>query len=431
MRVLHVNDYVLCGGCEIVLQTTVSLLRARGIEVEVFTSQDVPGAHRTPLSYVDSRGSKRALARTIGRYRPDVVHLHNFYHALSPGILGVLSAYRRAHRVRVVMTAHDYHLVCPSAGMFYLRGGILRFADVRRLESPVYLVSRRWDDRGVAFSVLKLVQHLWNFRLLGRRRVIDCVLCPSRFLQRVLSRFALPTVHVPYPAPKVERTTSRPRETLRLVFAGRVEREKGIVEFLESYPTGFPGRLTVVGDGRLLGRCREICRGRDLEVLVEFRGRLPRNEVLSIIGQSHVLVLPSMWVENHPISLLEALALGTNILVSDLGGMREIVDGSGVGFTFEPNNPGSLAEALDCVMRCFREGTLNQFDASGFLGDRDEGRYVEQVIRAYSCEGQGPTGMGTAYEQGASARRNEHLSSCLAERVGKCHLSLTPNHSWW
>lgn len=120
-----------------------------------------------------------------------------------------------------------------------------------------------------------------------------------------------------------------------------------------------------------------------MQVVVDFVGRRTRDETLSIISESHLLVLPSVWVENSPLSLLEALAVGTNILVSDFGGMKEIVECAGVGFTFMPGRPPSLVEALDRVVDCFGRGTLNGFDVSRFLAERNEQAYLDRLIRAY------------------------------------------------
>lgn len=377
MKVLHVNDYRRLGGCEVVVEHTVALLRARGIDAGLFTSEDVAGLRRTPLGYVDSGRARRALAARLRAFAPDVVHLHNFYHLLSPGVLAALAGVPR-----VVMTAHDYHLVSPNAALFFTRGGTIHPADPRRLGSLRYLATRRWDRRGPAHSLLKLAQHLWNYRILGRRAAIDCVLCPSRALQRTLAGFGLPAVHLPLPVPALRRVRGRPAEELAMVFAGRVEPEKGLAELLERLPGGFAGRLVVLGDGSELERCRSICRARGLE-RVEFRGWCPREEVLAALACAHVLVLPSLGVENQPLAVLEALAVGTNVLVSDVGGMREIVEQAGCGFAFDPDAEGGLDAALGRIVDAFEAGTLNDFDVSAFLEDRNEQTYVNRLIDAY------------------------------------------------
>lgn len=386
MRVLHVNDYRSSGGCEVVVELTVSLLRSRGIEAQIFTIEDVDEYRRRPLSYIESRICKKALARRLAEYRPDVVHLHNFYHALSPGILAVLETYGRQHSLTTVMTAHDYHLVCPNSGLLYCRRGRLQPADASRLASLTYLLTRRWDNRSTARSLLKIAQHVWNYRLHRRREVIDCVLCPSRYLKRMLDDIGMPTQLLSLPAPRPAGTSKKPGGPLRMVFAGRVEPEKGLARLLESLPSPLPGRFTVVGEGSELERCRNICRRRGIDGCVDFVGRRPRDETMSIIAASHLLVLASLCVENYPMSVLEALSVGTNVLVSGFGGMKEIVEACGVGLMFDPIDPASLKSSLDEVVASFRRGELNQFDVSAFLAQRSEANYVAGLLSAYRGE---------------------------------------------
>ncbi len=69
------------------MQLTVALLKNRGVDVEVFTSDDVPEYRRTIAGYINSNVCSQKLAEVLHNQQPDVVHFHNFYHELSPGIL--------------------------------------------------------------------------------------------------------------------------------------------------------------------------------------------------------------------------------------------------------------------------------------------------------------------------------------------------------
>src|SRR4029079_5790084 len=131
-------------------------------------------------------------------------------------------------------------------------------------------------------------------------------------------------------------------------------------------------RLLVLGDGVDRPAAEAVCHRRGLSERVAFLGRRPHPEALGIIAAAHVLVLPSRWDENYPLSLIEALAAGTNLLVADRGGMREIVQDAGVGYRFRPDDPASLADQLRAVRDAHTAGTLNGFDATAFLAGRDE-----------------------------------------------------------
>ena len=384
LRVLQINDYppAAGGGAEVLLGRTLELLRARDVRADVFTAADLPDARRTPRRYLDNPVARRALAARLEALRPDVVHLHNFYHLLSPGILLELERYKQRRPLRVVMTAHDYHLVCPNSGGNWFAGhDAAQPIDPRRVGSLGYLLSRRWDGRGRAYSLLKLVQHLWAYHWRGATRALDVVICPGRFMQHLVQPLGRPTCHLPPPIPPVAHRAGERPDVLHLTFAGRVGPEKGVAEFLRALPGDFAGQLTVVGDGPELPRCRQVSRQRRLAV--RFLGRLPHEGALAEIARAHVLVLPSRCLEGAPLTLVEALAVGTNVLASDLGGMREIIEQAGVGYLFDPTDAASLARQVARITADHAAGVLNRFDVSAFLAARGEESYLRGLLRVY------------------------------------------------
>jgi glycosyltransferase involved in cell wall biosynthesis len=196
----------------------------------------------------------------------------------------------------------------------------------------------------------------------------------------------IPTVVVSNPAPPTRGTTKPSAGPLRLVFAGRVEPEKGLARFLEAVPLDETWSLDVVGEGEELAKCRQVVRERSLDGRVRWLGRLNHERTLEVIGASHVLVLPSVWPENQPLVMLEALAAGTSLLASALGGMREIVEESGVGALFAPGASATLADSLRSLAAQRAAGTLNRFDATAYLAERSEDSYFTGLLRAYGID---------------------------------------------
>jgi glycosyltransferase involved in cell wall biosynthesis len=385
-NVLHINDYPIeaGGGAEVVMARTIALLRERGLAVETFTSADLADHTVRPLRYIDHAGARRALAAKLEAFRPEVVHLHNYYHVLSPGILGTLAEHKRRHRLHVVLSAHDYHLICPNSGGSWFRWwtGQRENIEPAALTLPM-LLTRNWDQRGIAYSLLKLAQHGWNYRWHRRHAVIDCVICPSRFVERMLAPLPLATCWLPHPAPP--RATTRPTRTgpLRFVFAGRIESEKGLNELFRIWPDDDASTFTIIGAGAELPACMAMCAQPRWRGRVEFAGRLPHAETLARIADCHVLVQPSRVLETFGLTLIEALAQGTNILAAQRGAAGEIVEATGVGFLYQPDDPRSLAEQVDAIRRQYDEGTLNRFDIARYLEEHSERRYVEKLLAIY------------------------------------------------
>jgi glycosyltransferase involved in cell wall biosynthesis len=385
-RILQINDYPpeTGGGAEVVMARTIALLRGAGLTVDSFTSADLPQRRRTPLRYLNNPVARGRLAVKLDAFRPDVIHLHNYYHILSPAILAAIRRYQKEHVVRVIMTAHDYHLACPNAGgqWFGIFGGHGNF-DPARIQSWLYLLSRRWDRRSAIHSLLKLVQHTWNYGQRRRHRTIDRLLCPSWFTYQLYTSLGYQASHVPNPLPpRISRREDR-SGPLRLVFAGRLEPEKGLKEFLEILPADFDGVFQVIGEGKDLDRCRRTCRRRGFDGRVHFCGRMPHTQTIAEIARAHVLVLPSRMLETYGLVLVEALAGGTNILVSNQGAAREVVTDSGVGFVYDLNDPASFAEQWRRILAQHASGELNRFNVRAFLQNRDEQHYLQRLLSVY------------------------------------------------
>lgn len=364
---------------------TTQLLRQAGVDVRTFTSTDIPQFRLNPVRYVDNFIARRSLAGTLREFNPDVVHLHNFYHRLSPGILQELARYRQCRNTRVVMTAHDCHLICPNpGGTWFPRGRrMCRPVDAGRLRHWSYLLFRRWDRHGRLRSQLRLAQHLWNYWLRDRRRVIDAVICPSQCHRHLFEKVGLNALFLPPPMPSRRPQASGRTGPLHLIYAGRLEPEKGLAELLQILPRSFTGIFTIVGDGSDRERCERICQRRSFTCQVNFLGRRTHVETLELISRAHVLVVPSLAAESYSLCTAEALFLGTNVLVTDRGAPGEMVRATGMGFIFRVGNAYSLAEQLGRVVRSHRAGTLNRFNGASVLEARSEEAYLRGLLEIY------------------------------------------------
>jgi glycosyltransferase involved in cell wall biosynthesis len=323
----------------------------------------------------------QATDRLLRQWRPDVVHLHNYYHHASPAVLAVLRAARRRGDVAaVVMTAHDYHLLCPSPGLLSWEGGEPRPVDPRRPLGVLDKVRGRWDPEGRARSELRVAQHVLAYDLLRLRRTFDVVICPSRFLATALEPI-VPTRVLANPAPAYRSPPAR-GEDLQILFAGRLAPEKGLLPFLEAAPTELLDHLLIAGTGPEEASARRIVERRG--ATTTFLGQVPHEEMLGLIDRVHAVLLPARNHENAPTILFEALSRGASILGSALGGIREIVEDSGIGHLFDPWDPADVDRACRAVLAEHRAGTLAPTDAGAYLAERSEDRYATALIECYA-----------------------------------------------
>ncbi|MDP6538465.1 MAG: glycosyltransferase [Planctomycetota bacterium] len=343
--------------------------------------------------------AEAAFAAVLERVRPQVVHFQHLMY-LSAGCLE-----RAARGAAVAFTLHDYWLTCPRRGQrVHADGSLCEQVDLDRcagctLGSPFAFTPlerrvagwvaavRRWTglDLGPA---ARRAGGLWRRREAGRatlgdpqpdgearterrslleeRRatLLDAGLCrvdrflsPSRFLRERLVEWGLPAERIDHLATGADLglfgTGARPPKgpRLRVAFFGTLIRLKGPHLLLQAWGL-LEGRLReravleLYGSDRHEPAYQARLATQAAEVGAHLRGEVERTEVAERLRSTDLVVVPSLWFENAPLVILEAFAARTPLLVSDLGGMAELVEPGVGGEHFRMGDPRDLAEKL-------------------------------------------------------------------------------------
>jgi glycosyltransferase involved in cell wall biosynthesis len=368
MRILHVNKFLYRrGGAEGYMLDLAALQRSRGHEVALFGMEHPENAaepyarHFPPFVELEpppagvikkasavgrmiySPSSRRGVERVLAEFRPDVVHLHNIYHQLSPS---VVAGIRRAG-VPQVMTLHDYKLACPSYQLLD-HGEVCSACLVGGFRQAVI---RRCKSSSLGQSAL-LATESWMHRVTGAYQPVAAFVCPSRFMAELMAtaRVFPDRMHVVNHFIDIAATPVKQRPGGPIVFAGRLSREKGVDVLIEAVALHGPDvRLEIAGDGpqrlELLRLANERAPGR-----VRFHGRLDRDALHELVREGAALAVPSRWYENQPMTVLEAFACGVPVLATSLGGLPELVEPGVDGMVVPPNDPRALADAIGSVL---------------------------------------------------------------------------------
>ncbi|MBK1717892.1 glycosyltransferase family 4 protein [Thiocystis violacea] len=363
MKVLQANKFFFRnGGSEAVMFQEKAFLLKTGIEVIDFSMRDPrnspsdysddfvsyqsyegatgAGARiRSALKLIHSPEAVRNIGRLIDRTRPDIVHAHNIYHQLTPSIIG--AAKRRG--IPVVLTLHDYKPVCPVYTR--LRQGQVcsdclggRFSNV---------VRHRCADGSLGKSAL-LYAEAWFQRLIGSYEQVDRLIAPSAFMHRSVTahRFAPSQVEVIHNGIDCDAPPEASEDDGYALYLGRLSHEKGIETLLASH-AGIADEvdLAIAGTGPL----EEDIRARYPKA--RFLGHLTGDALRETIRRASLIVVPSEWLENCPMSVLEAMALGKPVVASDIGGIPELVLDGETGLLFQPGDRVALRDALTRLMR--------------------------------------------------------------------------------
>jgi len=307
-----------------------------------------PGA---ALSLVWNKEAARNLNALLSEVRPDVVHIHNAYHHLSPSILPVL----QRHRLPVVMTLHDLRLLCPAIHM--LRDGApCEQCKGGRLWNAVAGACVK-DSR--AASVLAAVE-TWHQRSRGLyESVVNRFLCPSAYYAQKYEEWGYPGDKLVPLQNFVDENRFQPTEEIpreEYLYFGRLSKEKGLSTLLRAHAMwrdkraadGLvpPPALKIAGSGPALEGLQELANELDLGEDV-FLGALPPAELETLLPDMKFSVLPSEWYENGPLSLLESLACGVPVVGADIAGIPECLDDGVEGVLFESGNAQALVTALE------------------------------------------------------------------------------------
>ncbi|MBV8979609.1 MAG: glycosyltransferase family 4 protein, partial [Acidimicrobiia bacterium] len=296
-----------------------------------------------------STSARRGIGAVVAEFRPDVVHLHNTYHHLSPSILGPLA--RR--RIPVVMTLHDYKLACPTY-RFLDKGDVCQAC----LGGHFTQAIRRRCKDGSLGSSAAMAAELAIHTAFRAYRHVQLFVCPSRFMAGRMAAAGvfpdrlrwIPHFVEPVPERTVDETPAKAQPPANVVFAGRLSPEKGVDTLIEAV-----GRLSgsvqldIAGEGPDRARLEDVA-SRVGSGRVRFLGRLDASAMDALMRDALAVVLPSRWYENQPMVLLEAFARRVPAVASDLGGTPELIRHGTDGFLVPPDDDAALASAIGALV---------------------------------------------------------------------------------
>ena len=357
-RILLVHNYYkLPGGEDTVVENEKRLLEEHGHEVFLYTrsnreldSMGPLGKLCLPLTALFSAKTYREVRRLILQKRIDIVQVHNTLSLISP------SVYYAAFScgVPVVQTIHNFRLLCPAAT--FVRAGricedCLKHGLFCSLKHSCYRGSRL--QTLVSAAVLKLHRLLGTYRRLyyicltefNREKLLSL---NQRGKERIRAERVFVKPNFAWdPAGWTGGAEKIPRKD-QYIYAARLEKLKGIRTLLEAWRELPDKPLIICGSGPEEEWVRRYVEENRM-TQVRLAGQLPHDQVLRLLAESRALILPTLWYEGQPMSILESYAVGTPVLASDLGNAGAMVLPGVTGFRFPPGSPEGLREAVEQV----------------------------------------------------------------------------------
>jgi len=348
MKILVVhNQYQRQGGEDVVFDQERKLLESKGHKVVVYRrsnweADSYDGVKRLVLvkKSIWASDSRREFAALLRSEKPDVVHVHNTFVMISPSIY---SACREAN-VPVVLTLHNYRLLCPAA-TFFRHGKICEECTEhslwRSIRHGCFHASRPATAAVALMLATHRYLHTWD-------RDVTAYIALTQFTRNKFVENGLPAEKVfvkpnfVYPDPM--RADDHGDYVL---FAGPPTPEKRISTMLVAWShlhDRIP--LMVIGGGPQLAELEKEARDRGLNNIT-FRGQLSREQTLDAMRHARFLVFSSEWYETFGMTMVESFACGVPVVCSRLGAMQELVEDGRTGLHFTPGDADDLAEKVE------------------------------------------------------------------------------------
>jgi glycosyltransferase involved in cell wall biosynthesis len=346
MKVLVVhNTYQQKGGEDTVFESEVELLKSNSIDVEtlLYDNQDIKSSIdklTTGLFTFYSPSGKKKINRKIEQFQPDIIHVHNFFPLASPAIFFAANQ----KNIPIVMTLHNYRLICPSAYLFYdgeiYEDNIYKKFPLDPILKGVYRDSVVQTASLVLMTGIHKVFNTWKNRV--DKYITLTQFAKEKFIGSSLGAKASQFVV----KPNFVNDIGIGNETREgFLFIGRLSEEKGIETLLEAFKKS-KASIKILGDGPL----KELVLKADEQFKnIEYLGFKPRAEVVETLKSVKALVFTSVWYEGMPMVILEALSVGTPVIASDMGGPAEMIAHMKNGLLFEPGNADTLTKAIEKV----------------------------------------------------------------------------------
>ena len=287
------------------------------------------------IDFIYNREAVKRMKSLIEREKPDIAHLHNIYHQLTPSIIPVL----KNAGMKVVLTLHDYKLICPTYLMIDAEDAICNKCQGKYFSQATINLCQE----GSYFkSFLLSIEGYWHKWVRSYDKV-DLFLCPSQFLGDMVSTYRIDRkrIRVLHNGIDVKIYNCSEQDDEYAIYFGRISKEKGVETLLKAHQS-LSNRLPlkIVGAGPVMEELKEKY------PKVEFTGYKKGEKLKESISRTSFAVVPSECYENCSMSVLESMAFGKPVIGSRIGGIPEQIEDGKTGFLFEMGNAEELARKM-------------------------------------------------------------------------------------
>lgn len=370
MRILLINkNHFIEGGADRVYLNTGKLLEENGHDVayfstsneqnfnsdyaDYFVQENKPrnGSFLTKVKgvtkYLYNQEAQDNLQRLIQDFQPEVAHIHLFYGVLSASVLKTLKAYR----IPIVITIHDYRLLCPVNAMLDKEG---RICESCKNDKFYNCISKRCSEGNIFQSTVVTAEAYMRKFIYDPVTYINHFIFVSKFSRNKHisfdNRYKNKSSHLYNFSNSDANSNSIGTRGDYLFYYGRLSKEKGILNLINAVKKT-NSKLIIAGTGPQKEFVLKEISGIPNIEYVGFKSGTALND---LIVKSSFVVVPSEWYENNPMTIVESFLLGKPVIGANIGGIPELVTPK-TGFIFESADEVSLGIAIESAEKLSKE----------------------------------------------------------------------------
>lgn len=400
MKVLLVNKFhYKKGGSETYYFTLAEALQKKDHEVVFFAMQDeennlpceqekyfvsnaaVKGGIKSKLNMVlhiaYSKEAYKNMKQLLVDEKPDLVILNLVHKQISLSIIGAIREYDS--KLPIFWTMHDLITVCPSYTMLDGNGNICGECLQGSFKPCV-------QKKCIKGSTLMSILSKYEADYIRKKKwydQVDLYICPSEFYCEKLTEANFTKskiVTVRNPLPENTEYELCDYDQGYVLYFGRLSYEKGVKTLIDAARKS-GCELIILGTGPVEDELKVYAANNQN---IQFQGFKTGYELTEVIKNCRCVVLPSEWYENGPYSAMEAMALGKPLIVSNQGGLPELVEDGTNGYVYE----GSSDKLAECIGKMMQLSEEEYKKMAGCSLERakemfDVGEYVEQLETFY------------------------------------------------
>lgn len=324
-----------------------------------------------------SSQNKEIMSKALDEFKPDVVHINNFQRQLSSSIIEAINE----KNIPIVYTSHDLQAVCPASAMLN-NGKICE----KCLDGSKY---NCFKNKCLKNSILKSFLGSVEGVYYKNKKIYDkfsTIISPSNFVKNMLIKGNIKsnivTIHNFIDLSNFKQYKISDEDYA--LYLGRLSVEKGILNLVKAFSLQDSGNLLIAGDGPEKENIQRFIDQNNLKNRIKLLGFLNTKEVKKYISKSSFVVVPSIWYENCPYSILESFALAKPVIGSKIGGISElIVDGEN-GYLYDYDDINDLTKKIS-QMFSDKKGRIKMGRQALKICQKeyDVDNYYEKLIKVY------------------------------------------------